>query len=129
MIGIEESRARVCGYLYGWSSNATHLAFEHKWLEVQSALIPFEISADEEQRLNAALAPMRSRLLALYDPAIEAVTRGENPPLLPYGVFRQFYPLLKEAKIPQNESNESRVVLWLDNRGFREAVDAAFAKQ
>ena len=122
-----ESRAKVCAVLNGWSSSATRLAFEHRWLQVQWGRTPI-FSAEEETRLTAALQPMQSRLITLLYSSVQAVARGDEPPPPPLNDtrFTEFNVLLKEANIPQNAENERRLSGWLYTRGFQAAVLAAF---
>lgn len=126
-----EARARVCGYLNGWSPNATRLAFEYVWLQAQWRRIPSGFSAPEEERLETALQPMQFRLKALMAPSANAVARGEEPPPPPYGssMFKEFYVLLKASKIPQNSSSEGTLSGWLYGKGFQAAVVDAFSKE
>ncbi|MFB0872706.1 MULTISPECIES: hypothetical protein [unclassified Sphingobium] len=121
-------RAQVCAYLNEWSSAATRLAFEHRWLQVQWGGIPPSFSASEEERLRVSLEPLRPKLIALFRVQTDAIAKGEEPPPPPLEdtMFEDFEVLLKLANIPQNTSNERRLDGWLYGVGFQEAVIAAF---
>jgi len=125
---VLNARAQSCGYLYGWSEKALRLAAHHRWLQIQwKALERFnDYSADEEARLNVALAPRADRLISLFKGDVDAVVANAETPPPEEGAFREFTPMIKEAKITGNNASEENLRLWLYRRGSVMALERAF---
>ena len=122
-------RAQSCGYLYGWSERAMRLAAHHRWLQIQWKLLePIrEYSADEEMRRDAALATRLGRLVTLFKPDVDAVATNAEMAPPKEDMFRDFLPMIKEAKISGKNSSEQNLSLWLYRRGSVIALEKAFA--
>jgi len=122
-------RAQSCGYLHGWSERAMRLAAHHRWLQIQWKLLERfrEYSTDEEARLEAALASRIDRLVVLFKPDVDAIVDNAETPPPRDGMFREFNPMIKEAKISQKNSSEQNLSLWLYRRGSVVALEKAFA--
>ncbi|MEK7343675.1 MAG: hypothetical protein AABZ73_07610 [Pseudomonadota bacterium] len=125
-----QSRAKVCSYLYNWSARAAKLAAHYQWLQIQNrALKRFSHYTDEEVvRLNAALSPRRDRLIALFQPSVDAVVGNDVPPPPADGMFSGFRGMIKEAKISRENDDPINLDIWLYEQGFIAALAKEFSK-
>ena len=129
---VIEDRARVCAYLHGWSVSATHLAVQYRWSQLMFMGAPGRFfDKDQQDRLDSALQPIRSRLAAKLASSADAVARGEDPPPPPLGasMFPEFHMLLKAANIPQTRANVDLLEGWLYKLAFDAAIVAAFSSK
>lgn len=125
---VLNGRAQACGYLYGWSEKALRLAAHHRWLQIQrKALERFNhYSADEEARLNVALAPRMDRLISLFKADVDAVVANVETPPPEEDAFREFKPMIKDAKLTGENASEENLGVWLYQRGSIMALERAF---